>query len=54
MAMRSQTAGTTKQTTATDEQLKQRWSASKRDGWSDERETIFTELTFRGVNMLGL
>jgi hypothetical protein len=39
---------------ATDEQLKQRWSESKRDGWSDERETIFTELTYRGVNMLGL
>lgn len=39
---------------ATDVQLKQRWSESKRDGWSDERETIFTELTYRGVNMLGL
>jgi hypothetical protein len=38
---------------ATDEQLKERWSESKRDGWSDERETVFTELAYRGVNMLG-
>jgi hypothetical protein len=39
---------------ATDDQLKRRWSETWLDGWSDERETIFTELTYRGVSMLGL
>jgi hypothetical protein len=37
-----------------DDQLKKRWSESWQDGWSDERETIFTELTYRGISMLGL
>jgi len=39
---------------ATDDQLKKRWSESWQDGWTDERETIFTELTYRGISMLGL
>ncbi len=39
---------------ATDDDLKKRYSASWLDGWSDERETIFTELTYRGINALGL
>jgi hypothetical protein len=39
---------------ANDDQLKKRWAESWRDGWSEERETIFTELTFRGISMLGL
>ena len=39
---------------AQDDQLKKRWSESWRDGWSEERETIFTELTFRGISVLGL
>jgi len=40
--------------TEKDDQLKARWSESWMDGWSDERETIFTELTYRGVSVLGL
>jgi hypothetical protein len=39
---------------ATDDDLKKRYSASWMDGWSDERETMFTELTYRGINTLGL
>ncbi len=39
---------------AADDELKKRYSASWLDGWSDERETIFTELTYRGINTLGL
>lgn len=39
---------------ASDDQLKKRWSESRQDGWSGERETIFTELTCRGISMLGL
>ena len=39
---------------ASDDQLKKRWSESRQDGWSDERETIFTELTYRGIRLLGL
>jgi hypothetical protein len=39
--------------TSTD-QLKKRWAVSWLDGWSDERETIFTELAYRGEDMLGL
>jgi hypothetical protein len=39
---------------ASDDQLKNRWRESRQDGWSDERETIFTELTYRGIRMLGL
>jgi hypothetical protein len=39
---------------ASDDQLKKRWSESRQDGWSGERETIFTELTYRDISMLGL
>ena len=39
---------------ASDDDLKKRYSASWEDGWSDERETIFTELTYRGISALGL
>jgi hypothetical protein len=39
---------------ASDDQLKKRWSESWPAGWSDERETIFTELTYRGISALGL
>jgi len=39
---------------ASDDHLKKRWSESWEDGWSDERETIFTELTYRGISPLGL
>jgi hypothetical protein len=39
---------------ASDYQLKKRWSESWEDGWSDERETIFTELTYCGISTLGL
>ena len=39
---------------ASDDELKERWSESWEDGWSEERQTIFTELTYRSVNMLGL
>jgi hypothetical protein len=39
---------------ATDDGLKKRLSESWKDGWSDERETIFTELTYRDVSVLGL
>jgi hypothetical protein len=39
---------------ATDEALKKRLSESWMDGWSDERETIFTELIYRGISVLGL
>jgi len=39
---------------ASNEELKKRWTESSMDGWSEERETIFTELTCRGVRMLDL
>jgi hypothetical protein len=39
---------------AADDALKKRLSESWMDGWSDERETIFTELTYRGISVLGL
>jgi hypothetical protein len=35
---------------ATDTDLKKWWEGG--EGWTDERETIFTELCARGVNML--
>lgn len=38
----------------TDEQLKKQWSDSWMDGWSEDRETIFTELTFRGISILDI
>ena len=34
------------------EDLLKRWEENWLDGWTDAQETIFTELTFRGVNML--
>lgn len=37
---------------ASDTELKKRWDEGWLDGWTDERETIFTELVMRGVNML--
>jgi hypothetical protein len=37
---------------ASDEQLKKHWDENWLDGWTDERETIFSELCMRGVNML--
>lgn len=37
-----------------DNQLNERWTVSRQYGWSDERETIFTELTYRGTSVLGL
>jgi len=37
---------------ASDEHLKKRWDDGLLEEWTDERETIFTELVFRGVNML--
>ncbi|HEU5415006.1 MAG TPA: hypothetical protein VFW31_14655 [Candidatus Angelobacter sp.] len=37
---------------ASNEQLKERWDNGWLDGWTDERETIFSELVLRGVNML--
>jgi len=39
---------------STVDELKKRYSESWEDGWSDEREAIFTELTYRGINTLGL
>jgi hypothetical protein len=39
---------------ATDDELKKRYSESWLDGWSEERETMFTELTYRGISALGL
>lgn len=35
---------------ATDDVLKQRWVSTM--GWDDVRETIFSELAFRGINVL--
>jgi hypothetical protein len=37
---------------ASDEQLEKRWKDGFLEGWTDEQETIFSELVFRGVNML--
>ncbi len=37
-----------------DDDLKRRFSESWMAGWSEERETIFTELTFRGISTLDL
>jgi hypothetical protein len=37
---------------ASNEQLKKRWDDGFEEGWTDERETIFSELVLRGVNML--
>jgi hypothetical protein len=39
---------------ASDEELKERLKQSWLAGWSDERETIFTELNYRGISTLGL
>lgn len=39
---------------ASDDELKRRYSESWEDGWSEERETMFTELTYRGISALGL
>lgn len=37
-----------------DDELRKRWAESWQDGWSDERETIFTELTYRGLSVPGI
>ncbi len=37
----------------TDDELKERFAKTSADGWRGERETIFTELTFRGISVLG-
>ena len=37
---------------ASDEDLKNRWLSNM--GWDDVRETIFSELNFRGINILTL
>jgi hypothetical protein len=37
-----------------DDQLKARWSQTWEQGWDDERETLFAELAFRGISVLGL
>jgi hypothetical protein len=39
---------------ASDEELKQKYQDSFMDGWSDERSTVFTELCYRGINVLDL
>ncbi len=36
---------------ASDNDLKKQWDDSWEEGWTDERETIFTELVRRGVDM---
>jgi hypothetical protein len=36
-----------------DEELKARWSHGWRQGWDDNRQTIFTELIFRGISVFG-
>jgi len=36
-----------------DEELKTRWSHGWRQGWDDNRQTIFTELIFRRISVLG-
>ena len=37
---------------ATDDQLKKRYQET--EGWGDERETVFAELTCRGIRVLSL
>jgi len=37
---------------ATDEDLKKQWLSTM--GWDEERETVFSELSFRGFNILKL
>jgi hypothetical protein len=37
---------------ATDEELKRRWKET--EGWDDQRETVFAELTLRGVRVLDI
>ena len=37
---------------ATDDDLKKRWKET--EGWDDQRETVFAELTLRGVRVLDI
>jgi hypothetical protein len=37
---------------ASDDDLKKRWLSTM--GWNDERETVFSELNFRGIDILQL
>lgn len=39
---------------ASDEELNLHWEKTWQEGWTDKRETIFTELVRRGVNMATL
>jgi hypothetical protein len=36
---------------ANDDELKKRWTETETEGWNDERETIFAELTLRGIRI---
>jgi|SRR5690349_15784302 hypothetical protein len=38
--------------TMPDDRLKKQWDDTWEEGWTEKRETIFTELVRRGVNML--
>ncbi len=37
---------------ATDTELSRRWSDNREQAWSDMRQTIFTELNFRGISVV--
>jgi len=37
---------------ATDTELQRRWSENWEQAWSDLRQTIFTELNFRGISVV--
>jgi hypothetical protein len=37
---------------ATDTELHRRWSENREQAWSDLRQTIFTELNFRGISVV--
>jgi hypothetical protein len=37
---------------ATDTELLRRWSENRKQAWGDLRQTIFTELNFRGISIV--
>ncbi len=37
---------------ATDTELLRRWSENRKQAWGDLRQTIFTELSFRGISIV--
>ena len=39
---------------ASNDELKKQWTEKWQEGWTEKRETIFTELMRRGVDMLRL